>query len=177
MRRSRQALTLLEGLMSLFLILLLLGLFASLTHEFGAVLKQSESKSNILTTLQVGVRHILADVSQAVPSSILPAAGTSASDLRLARPIEELNSWLPGAPPSAPWTPPASLLRVRYSLSQGTLYREAGSPASVQSLSQGVSEFSVRARPGAPLTLELQLSQRETGRTVTLKAVAMVARF
>lgn len=177
MRRSRRALTLLEGLMSLFLIMLLLGLFASLTHEFGAILKQSESKSNTLTTLQLGLRHMLADISQAVPSSILPAAGGSASDLRLARPIEDLSAWLPGSPPSAPWTPPASLVRVRYYLSQGTLYREAGSPASLQSLSQGLSGFSVQARPGAPLTLDLQLSQSETGRTVVIRGVAMAARF
>lgn len=178
MRRARRAFTLLEALISLFFVILLLGLFANLAHEFDVVLKQSASKANTLTTLQVGLRHVLDEVRQATPGTISPAPGASGVELRLFRPAQsDLNAWLPTTPPASPWTPPTGLTRVRYFLSQGTLYREAGSPATVQPVTEGLSAFLVQSRAGGPPAVEVQLTQEETKRTVVLKGLALVARL
>ncbi|MBS2036470.1 hypothetical protein JST97_15875 [bacterium] len=177
MRGQPHGLTLLEALMSMFFVMLLMGLFAGLTHEFQSVLKQSESKASTLTTLQLGLRRLLEEVPQALPATISPAPGSSASELRLARPIEDLGAWLPAIAPNTPWSPPSTQIRVRYYVSQGTLYREAGSPPGLQALSQGLNGLTVRTRLGAPLVVEVQLSQLESRRTVVLNGVAMAGRF
>ncbi|MBX3170725.1 MAG: hypothetical protein KF760_25190 [Candidatus Eremiobacteraeota bacterium] len=174
MKTSRRAFTLLEAMLSLFFVMLLLGLFANLAHEFEAVLKQSASKANTLTTLQVGLRHVLDEVRQAVPGSISPGTGV---ELRLSRVSQELTGWLPTTPPASPWTPPASLTRVRYYLSQGTLLREAGSPPTLQPVAEGLSAFQVQVGGSGPLTVEVKLTQEETKRQVVIKGLALVARF
>ncbi|MBN9415493.1 hypothetical protein ABS71_14180 [bacterium SCN 62-11] len=173
----RRGFTLLEALISLFFVILLLGLFANLAHEFDVVLKQSASKGNTLTTMQVGLRTVLDEVRQATPGTLSPAPGASGVELRLGRPTQDLSVWLPTAPPAAPWTPPASLTRVRFYLSQGVLLREAGSPATVQPLTEGLSDFQVRTLNGGPLAVEVQLTQEESKRTLVIKGVAVVARF
>ena len=173
----RRGFTLLEALISLFFVILLLGLFANLAHEFDVVLKQSASKGNTLTTMQVGLRSVLDEVRQARPGTLLPVPGGSGPELRLSRPTQDLSVWLPATPPAAPWTPPSTLTTVRFYLSQGVLLREAGSPPSVQALTEGLSDFQVRTLSGGPLAVEVQLTQEESKRTVVLKGVAVVARF
>ena len=176
MRSSRRALTLLEAMMSMFFVMLLLGLFASLAHEFDAVLKHSASKANTLTTLQLGLRCVLDEVRQAVPGTLSPAPGSSGVELRLGRPSQDLSGWLPSALPASPWSPPTTYLRVRYYLSEGVLFREAGSPPTVQPLSEGLSGFQVQTRSG-PLVVEVELTQEESKRTGVIRGLAQVGRL
>jgi hypothetical protein len=176
--RTRRGFTILEGMLSLFFISMLLGLFASLAHEFDAVLKQAASKANTLTTLQVGLRHILDEVRQAAPGTISPAPGSSAVELRFSRPRQpDLSGWLPAAPPASPWSPPTGLTPIRYFLSQGSLLREAGAPTTVQPLSTGLTAFQVQCRSQAPVTIEVSLTQRESKRTVVINGLVQVVRF
>lgn len=174
---KKRAFTLLEALISLFFVILLLGLFANLAHEFDVILKQSASKANTLTSLQVGLRTVLEEVRQATPGTLTPAPGGSGVELRLSRPTQELSAWLPTTPPAVAWTPPTSLTGVRFYLAQRVLRREAGSPATAQPLTEGVSAFQVRTLNTGPLAVEVQLTQEESKRTVVLKGLAVVARF
>lgn len=173
----RRGFTLLEGLLSMFFVMLLLGLFASLAHDFDQVLKHSAAKGETMTTLQLGLRRVLEDVRQAVPGSLSPAPGASAVELRLSRAGQPLEGWLPSVPPAAAWTPPTTVTRIRYFLAEGVLWREAGSPPSRQSVSQGLSAFRVSARAGGPNAVEVELTQEESKRTVVIRGLATVAGF
>ena len=177
MKPRRRGLTLLEAMLSMFFVVLLLGLFASLAHEFDLILKQSAARANTLTTLQLGMRQLLDEVRQASPGALWPGPGGSASELRLSRPSQDLSVWLPASAPASPWVPPAAQLRVRYYLAQGQLVREAGSPATVQSLTEGLSDFQVQARPGGPSVIEVQMTQGESRRRVVIRGLAVVGRF
>lgn len=127
MKRPR-GFTLVEGLFTLFVVFLVLGIATHLLKEYTSILKSSAAKSSSLSSMQVALQQMLDDLKQATQVNSPPAGGSSA-DLSFDK-VDPAAAWLPSPIPSpaTAWDPldPAMQLRVRYYLSNGNLLRDVG---------------------------------------------------
>jgi prepilin-type N-terminal cleavage/methylation domain-containing protein len=146
--RRPRGFTLVEALLTIALIALILGFVANICNEYARIIKFSTKKDKTVINAQMASERVKNELAEAV-SILLPADGTSSSELRFER-IDPCNaSRLPENPSPTPasWNPADSSWKVtvRYYVEDQTLFRESTSPgraAVIERLADGIAGFS-----------------------------------
>lgn len=160
--RSRRAFSLVEAMLTLFIVFLIFGVAAQLLMGYAGVMKSSAGKSDTLSSLQVGMQVMIDDLRQAT-QVLSPPAGGSSLDLRFSK-IDPTLNWLPGPVPGS-WSPLAAsnLVDVRYYLDTGRLLRVAG--ASTWQVADGLGGLQFEDQVHG---IQIQMSLRESQRTLVV---------
>ncbi len=194
MTRARRAFTLLETLITIFLVALVFGLFMVLLRDSFMITRRLSSKDEARRAAQIGLDRILCEAREAcewvnVPTS--PAVSAQFEMLKVTA-VDEVR--FPLAPPAYPLpqaflTGPWCLIgavtfdpqqavhteRIRYRMQADQLLREVGPTAgplgSPLVLATGISGLSCWSEPGQMLVVvlsypELPQIQRIVGRAV-----------
>ena len=160
--RRRRAFSLLEAMLTLLIVFLVFGVASQLLSGYASLVKSSASKSDTLTSLQVGMQQMLDDVRQA--TSITSPSGGPSTDLLFTK-VNPGANWL--STPPTPWSPPANLVQVHYTLSGTTLMRAVSSD--LLPVCDGVAGLQLSDQTNG---IQIQLTLREPRRILVVTGFA-----
>ena len=180
--KKERGFTLIEGIVTLLIVFIILGVSCLLLTEYTNVLNFSGGKTSALTNMQVAQQQMLDDLRQATLVKS-PVSGGSSFDLRFQR-IDPAQAWLPRTPPPPPPPPlvatwilyaSSTLIEIHYYLVDGNLMREAGPvsapPTNSWLVAQAIAGLQVTALgEGA---YQIQLSLLESQRIQVLTGTSM----
>lgn len=173
---SRSAFTLLEGLITLFLFLIVLVVFSSLAREYSRVTRFSNAKQQSMLAASVGLegasRELRGAVAMLQPSTT--GSNTTTLSFRIVNPNLTTRLTPAVTPPRVPvlnLNAPPNLLTVEYSCNGESLLRRVldagGVLLSTQVAAHGVRGFSAQWNSNRTSTLALTVQEETRLRTLT----------
>ncbi len=170
----RRGFSLIETLVTFFLVSLVLALVASIAREYGQMVRSGDRSGASQQARQLVLRTLRAELEGATrvlsptggPNPVLEFETYGAVAGRLPDPPD---------PPPPTWDPrdPTHLITVRYSLVGGELIRDVGGTQQV--VAQDLAGFSAQVL--ADQTLEMTLSYELSGRLLQVRGVVGKAVF
>lgn len=174
--RGQSGFTLIEGMITLFLFLIVMVVFASLAHEYSRVTRFSSAKQQSMLAASVGLEGVARELRGAV-AMVLPAAtGANTTTLRFRVVNPNLPDRLNPAvePPRIPIVnvnAAPNLLTIEYTCTGSALQRQVmdagGTVLSTQVTAFGVSGFSVQWNSNQTSTLAVTVPEETRLRTLT----------
>ena len=182
--RARGALgfSLIEAMITMFLFLIILVVFASLAHEYSRITRFSNAKQQSMLAASVGLEGVARELRGAVAMVAPASPGTNTTTLRFRVVNPNVTTRLSPtvAPPRVPvldLNASTNLLTIDYRCTGSDLQRQLFDPSgtllSTQLLAHGVTGFSAQWNSNQTSTLAVTVPEETRLRTLT-QAVLML---